>query len=61
MNTRIAAVATIVGLTGLHLSTDSQKSASFAAKPLIRTKLIRSTGTPVVKHTGGGEGGGHGD
>jgi hypothetical protein len=48
----MAAVATIVGLgglTGLALSAGSQKSASIAAKPLIRTKVIRRT-IHVTKH-----------
>ena len=46
MKTRVAAAATIVGLgglTGLALSAGSQKSASIAAKPLVRTKVIRRT------------------
>ena len=64
MKTRIAAVVTIVGLTGLPLSTGSQKSASLDAKPLIRTRVMRRTGTPAVAHTrpgGEADGGGHGD
>lgn len=45
-------MATIVGLgglTGLALSAGNQKSASLAAKPLIRTKVIRRT-IHVTKH-----------
>ena len=52
MKTRVAAAATIVGLgglTGLALSAGSQKSAPIAAKPLVRTKVIRRT-IHVTKH-----------
>lgn len=52
IRTRVAAATTIIGLgglTGLALSAGSQKSAPVAAKPLIRTKVIRRT-IHVVKH-----------
>ncbi len=52
LKTRIAAGATIVGLgglTGLALSAGHQKSAPIAAKPLVRTKVIRRT-IHVTKH-----------
>ena len=52
LKTRIAAIATVVGLgglTGLALSAGSQKSAPVAVKPLVRTKVIRRT-IHVTKH-----------
>ena len=52
MKTRVAATATVVGLgglTGLALSAGGHKSTQVAAKPLIRTKVIRRT-IHVTKH-----------
>lgn len=53
IKTRIAAGATILGLgglTGLALSASHQKASQpVAAKPLVRTKVIRQT-IHVVKH-----------
>jgi hypothetical protein len=50
--TRIAAVATILGLgglTGIALSAGGQKADPLAAKPLVRTKVIHRT-VKVTKH-----------
>ena len=52
LKTRVAAAATIVGLgglTGIALNAGAQKSPPVAAKPLVRTKVIRRT-VHVTKH-----------
>lgn len=52
VKTRIAAIATVLGLAGLAgvaLNAGGQGSSQQAAKPLVRTKVIRRT-VHVTKH-----------